>query len=72
MNNKISFSSDYTNIDSPTNQQFIVLEDEKLKALSEHVRYGFWEKMDDSHTVIRLATDWATTDENLATLIKYL
>ena len=59
-------------IDSPTNQQFIVLEDEKLKALSEHVRYGFWEKMDDSHTVIRLATDWATTDENLATLIKYL
>ena len=59
-------------IDSPTNQQFILLEDERLKELSEHVRYGFWEKTDETHTVIRLATDWATTDEDIEELMKYL
>ncbi len=59
-------------IDSPTNQQFIVLEDDRLKELSEHVRYGFWEKPDDKHTVIRLATDWATTREDIEELMRYL
>ncbi len=59
-------------IDSPTNQQFIVLEDDKLKALSENVVYGFWEKLDDTHTVIRLATDWATTKEDIDKLMSYM
>ncbi|WP_026651477.1 threonine aldolase family protein [Butyrivibrio proteoclasticus] len=59
-------------IDSPTNQQFITMEDDKLAELSKHVGYGFWEKADDSHTVIRLATDWATTREDIETLMKYL
>ncbi|MBP5332131.1 MAG: low specificity L-threonine aldolase [Lachnospiraceae bacterium] len=59
-------------IDSPTNQQFIVLENDRLKALSEHVGYGFWEKYDEDHTVIRFATDWATTEEDIVTLMKYL
>lgn len=59
-------------IDSPTNQQFIVMEDDRLKEFSEHVRYGFWEKTDDKHTVIRLATDWATTKEDIDELMKFL
>lgn len=59
-------------IDSPTNQQFVVMEDNKLKELSEHVSYGFWEKLDDTHTVVRFATDWATTVEDIDTLFKYL
>ncbi len=59
-------------IDSPTNQQFIVMDNDKLKKFSEHVRYGFWEKFDEMHTVIRLATDWATTKEDIDTLMKYL
>ncbi|SFB73526.1 threonine aldolase family protein [Butyrivibrio sp. YAB3001] len=59
-------------IDSPTNQQFIIMEDEKLKSLSEHVRYGFWEKIDPDHTVIRLATDWATTENDIRKLMQYM
>ena len=59
-------------IDSPTNQQFIVMENGRLQELSEHVRYGFWEKFDDTHTVIRLATDWATTREDIGTLMSFL
>ncbi len=58
--------------DSPTNQQFVIIEDEKLEALRENVKVGFWEKPDDSHTVIRFATSWATTKEEIEELGKYL
>lgn len=59
-------------MDSPTNQQFVIIEDEKLKELEKHVNVGFWEKPDESHTVIRFATSWATTNEELDELEKYL
>ncbi len=59
-------------LDSPTNQQFIIIEDSKLKEIEKHVGYSFWEKKDASHTVIRLATDWATTKEDIDILMKYL
>ncbi len=59
-------------LDSPTNQQFIIIDDEKLKELEKNVGYSFWEKYDDARTVIRLATDWATTDEDINTLMEYL
>lgn len=59
-------------IDSPTNQQFVLIEDEKLKKLEENVVVGFWEKPDDSHTVIRFATSWATRKEDVLELEKYL
>ncbi len=59
-------------LDSPTNQQFIILENSKLEELGKHVRYGFWEKYDDSHTVIRFATSWATTKEDVEKLMELL
>jgi len=59
-------------IDSPTNQIFIVLEDDKLKKLQEQVVVSFWEKADDTHTVVRFATSWATTDEDVEKLIQLL
>ena len=52
-------------LDSPTNQQFIVLPDEKAEELRQHVRFTVWEKPDESHTVARFCTSWATTDEEL-------
>ena len=59
-------------IDSPTNQIFLVLEDEKLKQLEEKVAVSFWEKADDNHTIIRLATSWATKEEEIKALIDIL
>ncbi len=59
-------------MDSPTNQQFVLIEDEKLREIEKHVRVGFWEKPDDSHTVVRFATSWATTEEEINELAKYL
>ncbi len=55
-------------IDSPTNQQFVILENSKISELQESVRFSFWEKYDDSHTVVRFATSWATSSENIARL----
>lgn len=59
-------------LDSPTNQQFVVMENSRLSSLKKHVQYGFWEKVDDTHTAIRFATSWATTDEKVEELIKVL
>ncbi|MCR5788665.1 MAG: aminotransferase class V-fold PLP-dependent enzyme [Lachnospiraceae bacterium] len=58
--------------DSPTNQIFCVMDDEALEKLAEKVEYGFWEKYDEKHTVIRLATDWGTTEEEVSGLINIL
>ena len=57
---------------SPTNQIFILLEKTQAAALSEKVEMGFWENVDDSHTVMRIATSWATHSEEAERLIKIL
>ena len=59
-------------IDSPTNQIFVEMEDEKLKELEKNVRVSFWEKTDEKHTVVRFATSWATDMEKVEKLREYL
>ena len=44
------------------------MENTKLQELGCHVEYSFWEKADEAHTVIRFATDWATTEEDIEAL----
>ena len=59
-------------LESPTNQQFIILENEKMKELSKNVEFGFWEKYDDNHTVVRFATSWSTEESSIDQLEEYL
>lgn len=59
-------------IDSPTNQIFIILENDKMKELEENVRFSFWERLDETHTVVRFATSWSTTEEDIESLEKLL
>ena len=59
-------------IDSPTNQQFIIVENSRLLELGSKVAYSFIEKYDAEHTVIRLATSWATTEEQVDELLNIL
>lgn len=59
-------------LDSPTNQIFIVLENTLYKKLSEQVRFGFWERYDETHTVVRFATSWATRREDVDRFEKIL
>ncbi|MBO4509516.1 MAG: aminotransferase class I/II-fold pyridoxal phosphate-dependent enzyme [Spirochaetaceae bacterium] len=59
-------------IDSPTNQQFVILENARIEELKKSVKFSFWEKYDDTHTVVRFATSWATTKEKIEELKKVL
>lgn len=54
--------------ESPTNQQFVILENSQMEALAERVRFSFWERVDDTHTAIRFVTSWSTTADDLAFL----
>jgi threonine aldolase len=57
---------------SPTNQIFLELDDQRLEDLQRHVAVSFWEKTDRGHTVVRLATSWATTDAQVSELLRHL
>ena len=57
---------------SPTNQVFVKLTDSMLTKLEERVNVSFWEKPDETHTVIRLATSWATTREDVSKLLEII
>ncbi len=59
-------------LETPTNQVFVVLENTKMKELQEKVQFSFWEQFDETHTVVRFATDWATTSEEIDRLLALL
>lgn len=58
--------------ETPTNQQYILLEDARLAELQQGVVCSFWEKPDTTHTVVRFCTSWATTAEELRQLEQLL
>ena len=43
-----------------------------MKKIAQDVEFGFWEKYDETHSVIRFATSWATTMEDTQKLIQIL
>ena len=43
-----------------------------MKEIAQDVEFGFWEKYDETHSVIRFATSWATTMEDTQKLIQIL
>lgn len=59
---------------SPTlsNQIFLTLDKEQLARLSAVTTFSTWERLTDGRTVVRLATSWATTDEQIDQLIAAL
>ena len=59
-------------LESPTNQQFIILDDAAMERLRSRVAFSFWEKYDDRRTVVRFATSWSTTPEDLQALRELL
>lgn len=52
-------------IDSPTNQQFVILDDGQLRRLREELEFSVWESLPDGRTAVRFVTNWATTDEDI-------
>lgn len=57
--------------DSYTNQQFVIIDNNKLKELEKNFSFYKWLKVDDK-TVIRIVTSWATTEEEVDKLIEEL
>ncbi|NMN00018.1 amino acid lyase [Bifidobacterium sp. DSM 109958] len=55
-----------------TNQIFVTLPNARYAQLSRRVRLSFWERADASHTTVRIATSWATTDEHVDRLVALL
>ena len=59
-------------MENPTNQIFVILDEAQRSRLSQQVSFSFWETLPDGRTVVRFATSWATTAENVDTLIDLL
>ena len=59
-------------LDAPTNQVFCVVDNAFMEKLAQKVEFSFWEKKDETHTVIRFATSWATTMEDVDELIRWI
>ena len=55
-------------IDSPTNQQFVIIPNALMHQLEKKVQFTHWQPYDDDSTVCRFVTSWATTDEDLRQL----
>jgi len=54
--------------DSPTNQQFFILPDDELAVLAKNFGYEYWERIDPTHSGVRFAASWATTQEQVDAL----
>ena len=59
-------------IDSPTNQQFFVLPNDKIEELRKVASFELWGPMGENETPVRFVTDWATTDDDVDALIAAL
>ena len=59
-------------LESPTNQQFIIIRNEEIEKLREKVQFSFWEKYDEENSVVRFVTSWATSIESINALEKVL
>jgi threonine aldolase len=59
-------------VESPTNQQFPILDNETLERLSKDFRFSVWQKVDPEHTAVRFCTSWATKPEAVEALISAL
>ncbi len=52
-------------VDSPTNQQFVILKRNQYAALSEKIKFEIWEPSENDEIVCRFVTSWATTEADI-------
>ncbi|MCR5225345.1 MAG: aminotransferase class V-fold PLP-dependent enzyme [Alphaproteobacteria bacterium] len=59
-------------LESPTNQQFVILENSKMEELRKNISFCFWEKYDETRSVVRFATSWSTAEADIEALKTFL
>ena len=52
-------------VDSPTNQQFVIIANEQVEKMSRKVQFTHFGQADKHHTICRFVTSWATTEAEL-------
>ena len=57
---------------TPSNQIFVTLTRAQAAALTARAELAFWENPDEEHTVMRIATSWATSPDDVDRLIALL
>jgi len=55
-------------LESPTNQQFLILEHAQAEKLEKQVTFSFWEAYGQNRSVVRFAASWSTTEDDLRVL----
>ena len=58
--------------ENPTNQTLVVLENKQMEELAKKINFSFWERYDDTHTVVRFCTSWGTKMEDIEEVISLL
>ncbi|MBD9153671.1 MAG: hypothetical protein EGP94_00950 [Lachnospiraceae bacterium] len=59
-------------INSPTNQQFVVLNAAQREALKDRVSCETWEELENGAAAVRFASSWATKSEDVEELGRIL
>ena len=55
-------------MDSPTNQQLILMTEEEMAELGKSVIFDRWGIHEDGRTIVRIATSWSTSEDDIVTL----
>ena len=59
-------------VDSPTNQQFVIIDNALVDKLDQKMSFTHFGQADKYHTICRFVTSWATTEEELDQLEQIL
>lgn len=59
-------------VDSPTNQQFFAIPNDRVDALQSEAGFEYWGPRGESESTIRFVTDWSTTEADVDRLIELL
>ena len=59
-------------IKSPTNQTFVILDNNLLEYIKQNYQVTIWGKYDETQTVVRFVTSWATKDEAIMEFADYI
>lgn len=59
-------------IDTPTNQIFCVIATTDMERLAQQVEFSYMDRYDNTHSIIRFVTSWASTAEDVQALCEIL
>lgn len=55
---------------TPTNQQFVLFDEKQMEEVGAKVGFDRWAPYDETRTIVRFATSWSTTEEEIEALRK--